>query len=47
MKRDQTKEKQPERSRTRAGPTYVGHVLSVERVYWLKKITIKDNMSQW
>ena len=47
MKRDQTKEEKPERSRTKEGPTntilkYVEHVLSVERVYWLKEIAIEE-----
>ena len=46
MKRDQTKEKEPERSRTKGVQLttlkYVEHVLSVERVYWLKKIAIKE-----
>ena len=54
MKRGQTKEEKPERSGTKEGPT--GRLystlsmfvfLSVERVYWLKKIAIEKNMSQW
>ena len=46
MKRDQTKEEKPERSGTKEGPTlkYVEHVLSVERVHWLKKIAIEEEL---